>query len=280
MIKIDKTIAGKPQSIPYKIHQMFICDQLFQSIDDLPTHKDSSADNICCMRDAALSHSMINPEYDYKFYDKQDIYHYMSNIDCSGARFSHDDVMECYNKINSNTLLCDFTRLFLIYFEGGIYLDADTFSRIPFSTFFESTDTWVVNPGHGGDLNTGAVACVPRMKLFENMIVQSIQNIKMYKPNDSLASIAGGPILTSIATNMYPELMNELRQHKSKPWSCGIPTCDHVSVHGNHNTDTESIKILKHDCFGGSVQYQYPRYKNDLNTLKSTYWKHDKSLIS
>lgn len=279
MIKINKTTVAGNQSIPRKIHQMFICDRQFRSIDDLPAYDESSMDNICCMRDAVLSHSIINPEYDYAFYDKHDIYQYMSNIDCSETQFTHDDVMECYMKIKSNTLLCDYTRLFLAYYEGGIYLDADMFSRIPFSTFIESTDTWIVYPGHQGDLNNSVIVCVPGMKLFEIMIVQAIQNIKTHKPNDALASIAGGPVLTSIATKMFPELMCELRHHKTSPWSCGIPTCDHVDIHGYYKTGSHVIKILKNDHFGGAVQFQYPRYKNDLNTLKSTYWKNDINIV-
>lgn len=63
--------------IPYKIHQTF-------KISTVPKK----------MYDATLSYKNLNPNYDYYFYDDNNILSIIDNFDCSQFLFSKDDLKE------------------------------------------------------------------------------------------------------------------------------------------------------------------------------------------
>lgn len=71
-----------------------------------------------------------NPEYDIKIWFNQDIYNLLKSIDQKYLNF--------FNNIKMLICKCDFIRMLIIYFTGGIYSDLDFFCLRPLDRLIEN----------------------------------------------------------------------------------------------------------------------------------------------
>lgn len=279
MFKLSKKKEGLPQKIPYNIFQMFLCDRSFNSLEDLPTYKYSSLDNICCMRNAVSSFINLNPEYNYYFYDQDGALDYISSLEDNGQfNFSISEYKKCYNKINSNTLKSDFFRLLLIYIEGGIYIDADAYCRFSFSSFVGKDDILVSGTGKRGEIHFGCLAYAPKNQLIGLTIQEGIKNILSFNDDISLENICGAPILNKVFKTIFPTESLELSNLQFVGWKI-LKDRGSVKIAKRINFSGGNFSIVEGDHLGGALKFQYPRYKNDLISLGASYWKQDKKII-
>ena len=279
MFKLSKKKKGSPQKIPYNIFQMFLCDRSFNSLEDLPTYKYSSLDNICCMRNAVSSFINLNPEYNYYFYDQDGALDYISSLEDNGQfNFSISEYKKCYNKINSNTLKSDFFRLLLIYIEGGIYIDADAYCRFSFSSFVGKDDILVSGTGKRGEIHFACLAYAPKNQLIGLTIQEGIKTILSFNDDTSLENICGAPVLNEILKTTFPTESLELSNLKFVGWKT-LKDAKSVEVAKRIKVSGGNFNILKGDHLGGALRFQYPRYKNDLISLGASYWRQDKRII-
>ncbi|SLN63460.1 Glycosyltransferase sugar-binding region containing DXD motif protein [Roseovarius albus] len=106
-------------TIPRVIHQTFETSQVTQS-----------------MYDAAMRWVEINPEFEYRFYDKDD------RRDFIRKHFG-GDMLSAYDKINHGAFKADFWRYCILYQHGGVYADIDILTLAPLRQVIHAGDQFV-----------------------------------------------------------------------------------------------------------------------------------------
>ena len=99
--------------IPKIIHQTWSSKEENHSIDKL---RNTWIDN--------------NPEFEYKFYDDDDILNYIE------LHFD-EHTLQCYKRIVNGSLKADFFRYCVLYREGGVYIDIDIACMVPLEDIFD-----------------------------------------------------------------------------------------------------------------------------------------------
>ena len=278
MFRIKKRKNNTGQMIPCKIFQMFLCDRSFDCVEDLPSYKHSTKDDICCMRDAVNSFVLHNPDYDYNFYDLEGAQQYIWSLDDNLPGIDLSVYKKCFNKINSNTLKSDFFRLLLVYVEGGIYVDVDAYCRASFTSFINKDDTLVTGTGKRGEIHFGCLAYAPGNEVIRLTIQEGMNNIMTYDGEMELQNICGAPVLNRNFQALHNELSVHLSTMEYVKWK-ELQNSNTVKTVKRFKTSNGYFNILRGDHLGGAIKFQYPRYKNDLMTLGACYWKQDTRCI-
>ena len=86
----------------------------------------------------------INPEYDYRFYNDEDVDKFIYKE--FGA-----DVYKQYSRITIGAAKADFFRYAILFKKGGIYMDIDSMTSSKFSSWIKNDDRAIItkerNPG-------------------------------------------------------------------------------------------------------------------------------------
>lgn len=161
----------------------------------------------------------INPNWEYRFYDDNDIINFISaNYD--------DNILQAYNSINVKygAARADFFRYLLIYKVGGVWLDIKaTINRSLDETLkkndyfllsqwqnkmgeiFQGRGLWsVLRFIPGGEFQQWHIISAPNNPLIKQVIDTVLNNIKIYSPQRFGVGLEGvllttGPIMYSLS---------------------------------------------------------------------------------
>jgi len=91
-----------------------------------------------------LSYIDNNPDYQYEFYDDKRMIDYVYNYDCSDFNFSSNELIHAFDSIKIPAGKSDIWRYLVIYENGGVYVDFDTYCFRSLSHIIKSDDDIVV----------------------------------------------------------------------------------------------------------------------------------------
>jgi mannosyltransferase OCH1-like enzyme len=167
------------RQIPKKIHQVFFSDRA------LP-------------KDIAINIDLLrqqNPEWEYCFYNDQDMHRFVKENYSSEIIDSYDKLEKSYG-----AACVDFFRYLLLYRVGGIYLDIKSSSSRPLSSVIRADDTFLlsqwrnssdekyagwglhddINWVPGGEFQQWYIAAAPEHPFLAAVIANVVRNIKLY----------------------------------------------------------------------------------------------------
>jgi len=199
----------------------------------------------------------MNPEYDYVFFDDNDIKHYISNHSFKEFTFSKDKFIYAYNKIIPGAGKADLFRYLIMYDKGGCYMDIDTTCLCPLSHFIEPDDEVVSGIGERGDFHQWGLIYTPKhpfMKMALEIAVNNIIYEQFIYNTRSLEYLCGPPCL-DIAIKRILHLEQTYR-----------------FTSGKYLTHNITYTLLKGDFFDNNVAFKYKDYKKDLSSLHVNYW--------
>lgn len=74
-----------------------------------------------------------NPCYSYHFFDDKDIYEFINDT-------FDQQIVDAYNKLQIGAAKADYWRYLVLYKNGGVYLDIDSFINCPIDTIIDDND--------------------------------------------------------------------------------------------------------------------------------------------
>jgi mannosyltransferase OCH1-like enzyme len=233
--------STKERRIPYKIHQTFKTNRMPPA-----------------MFAAANSYVTQNPDYDYFFYDDDDIVAVLEAYDCSGLAFTKEELRKAYEAMNTGAGKADLFRYVIVYQEGGCYFDIDTVCLKPLDTFLDEEDELVSGIGDRGDLHQWGMIYAQRHPFVKKALENSVYNIlnrRFVAGYRNLEGLTGPPCL-DISIKEVLQLPLHVR------FTSGIYT---IKGHRFH--------VLNGDFFGGAIQFKYEGYRDDLRAMNIAYWQ-------
>ena len=96
--------------------------------------------------------SSLNPEYNYLFFDDNDINKFIENYDFSELSVSKADFKKAFLKIKPGAGKADLFRLLIIYAIGGCYFDIDTTPLVPLNKIIKIEDEVVSGIGRRSEI--------------------------------------------------------------------------------------------------------------------------------
>lgn len=166
----DMTIS---ENIPKIIHQTFYTK-------DLPA---LLAENVLKIKEN-------NPNWEYRFYDDQDIDNYI--------QINFPDLFNVYKKINPNygAAKADFFRYLVIYSEGGVYLDIKSGAEKPLDEIIKNTDKYILSHWPRS---------YPKAMLGQHAdITNSVGELQQWH----VISVAGHPFLKAVINNVCNNILH------------------------------------------------------------------------
>lgn len=233
--------STKDRIIPYKIHQTFKTNKI-------PKH----------MYNAAQSYIQMNLEYNYFFYDDDDINNILDVYDCSEFTFSSDNLKKAYNKMNTGAGKADIFRYMILYTEGGCYFDIDTVCLNPLDIFINDDDELVSGLGERCDLHQWGMIYKKGHPFIKRTLEKCITNIlnetyvDEYK--NSLEGLTGPPCLDYSIKEVL-----------------GLPA-NYKFKKGKYTIGNYKFNILNGDFFGNNIQFKYKEYFTELKSMNINYW--------
>ena len=143
-----------------------------------------------------------NPDYKYKFFNKDDRKNFIKdNFDIS--------VLNAYNKIIPGAFKCDLWRYCVLYIEGGVYVDIDTYCMGKLDNFIGKNDEFVVpidlnvkiDEGQH-NLACGFIASIPKSEILLKAINQIVYNVEHNIIPKSILDFCG-PGMLGRSVNKY-----------------------------------------------------------------------------
>lgn len=161
-----------------------------------------------------------NPEYEYRFYDDEDILNFLTN--------EFPEFLEGYKELKFGASKADLWRYLIIYKHGGIYADMDCICNNSLRKWLDPSALFVTQLGINKDLCQWLIISVPGNPLFLKTAEKSLENIlkKNYKAshygfkygdnklsisdntplltfNHDVLGLAGPPVLQQTAEECY-----------------------------------------------------------------------------
>nr|QFG74718.1 MAG: glycosyltransferase sugar-binding region containing protein [Megaviridae environmental sample] len=204
---------------------------------------------------------ILNPEYDYLFFDDIDIENYIENFDYSELNLSKAELMKAYKKIKPGAGKADLFRLLIIYDKGGCYFDIDTTPLVPLRTFIKSDDEVVSGIGERGDFHQWGLIYIPKHPFIKKTLELATSNIinENFIDNKKQLEYLSGPPCLDLAIK---QALKKDKRYRFKP--------------GKYTVNGISYTLLNGDLFNNNVGFKYKGYKNDLSKMGIKYWTKDK----
>jgi hypothetical protein len=174
------------------------------------------------LKDYANTWIQNNPEYDYRFYDDDDIIEFLKK--------DFPDYLEAYNKIKYGASKADLWRYLIIYKYGGVYSDLDCRCINPLRDWVNPLSAYVTQLGENKDFCQWLIISVPQNPIFLKAAQKALQNIEhnsnyaeyygfeftqgklsirenhpLNKANDKIFGLAGTPVLQESAEECFRE---------------------------------------------------------------------------
>lgn len=211
-----------------------------------------------------------NPEYEYKFFDDDDIIDFIRN--------DFPAYLQAYNKIKYGASKADLWRYLIIYKYGGVYVDMDCKCINPLRQWIDPGAKYVTQIGINKDFCQWLIISVPQNPIFLKAAQKALQNVEhssylaeyhgfevnegqlsirekepLYKVNDQVFGLAGTAVFQEAAETCFREGLLK----------------DFLS----------SIQIV---CVSGTISCQmncnvahdtaHPEYRKALSLLKTPYY--------
>lgn len=122
------------------------------------------------MKEYADTWMIQNPEYEYRFFDDNDIIDFLKN--------DFPDYLEGYKKIKYGASKADLWRYLIIYKFGGVYVDLDCRCINPLRNWIDPEAAFVTQLGINKDICQWLIISVPGNPLFLKAAQMTLQNIK------------------------------------------------------------------------------------------------------
>jgi hypothetical protein len=180
------------------------------------------------MKDYVDSWITKNPEYEYRFFDDQDVQNFLKK------HFS--DYYKVYNKIKFGSSKADLWRYLIIYKYGGVYADLDCRCNNSLKQWIRPDAQFVTQLGINKDICQWLLISEPGNPIFLKAAEKSLENIINDAPkaahygfklingqlaisddtpvsvfNDQVLALAGPPVLQQVAEDCFNEgLLNNI----------------------------------------------------------------------
>ena len=229
------------------------------------------------MKNYADSWTELNPEYEYRFYDDDDI------IDFIKTDFP--DYLEGYKKIKYGASKADLWRYLVIYKYGGVYADIDCKCINPLRQWIDPEAAYVTQLGTNNDICQWLIISVPQNPIFLKAAQKTLQNsehkssiashhgfeftknklvirenVPLLKFNHAVLGFSGPPVLQEAAEACF----------KDGSFTGILPFTQIVCVSGAASCQMNGN--VKHDC-------GHEEYKKALKQLKTHHYNRFASRI-
>ena len=112
----------------------------------------------------------LNPEYEYRFYNDNDIFEFINTY--------FPEFIEGYKKIKYGASKADLWRYLIIYKYGGVYADMDCRCMNPLRQWIEPEAAYVSQLGINKDFCQWLIISVPENPVFLKAAKKTIQNLE------------------------------------------------------------------------------------------------------
>ena len=202
----------------------------------------------------------LNQEYNYLFFDDDDILKYISTYNFNKINISKDTFLIAYNKIKPGSGKADLFRLLVIYDIGGCYIDIDTTPLVPLNQIIKPIDEVVSGVGERGDFHQWCLIYIknhPFIKRTLQLAVSNIINKTFINNIKSLEYLCGPPVLDI----GIKSILGYDKKYKFKAGYYCINNISYTLLPGNYLNNT--------------IIFKYKNYKTDLKLMGITYWQND-----
>jgi hypothetical protein len=208
-----------------------------------------------------------NPEYEYRFFDNEDIIGFIEN--------DFPDYLGAYKKIKYGASKADLWRYLIMYKYGGVYADMDCRCINPLRQWIDPGAAFVTQLGINKDFCQWLIISVPQNLIFLRAAQRVLQNIEhnkshaeyngfeftegrlsisenepVKKVNDRVFGLAGSPVLQESAEACLKEgSIADILQFIQIVCISGVKSCQ---MNGN----------VAHDC-------GHPDYIKAISKLKT-----------
>jgi hypothetical protein len=211
------------------------------------------------MHEAAMSWSEYNPEYEYRFSDRDD------RIELIANNFA-EEVLQAYHLLDNGAFKADLWRYCALYTYGGVYADIDTVCQRTLSKLIDKDDRFIIpaSPKKGAVFNA-FICSVSKHPFLKKAIDRAVKLILAGKLTRLFAVV--GPSGLGKAINIALD-----RDKK------------HIFEVGRHQENDFVFRILKKilrkeaiPCIMDGDEIvclnKYDGYYDDLQDSSITYWK-------
>ncbi|TNF98043.1 MAG: hypothetical protein EP297_09055 [Gammaproteobacteria bacterium] len=121
------------------------------------------------MMDYSNSWIEQNPEYEYRFFDDEDITQFIAK--------EFPEYISAYKKIKHGAVKADFWRYLIMYKYGGVYADIDCRCIVPLRKWIQPTAKWVTQIGVNMDVCQWLIISIPGNPVFRKAAEKSCANL-------------------------------------------------------------------------------------------------------
>jgi mannosyltransferase OCH1-like enzyme len=132
------------------------------------------------MKSYADSWIQLNPEYEYRFFDDNDIVDFLKK--------GFPEYLEGYQNLKYGASKADLWRYLIIYKYGGVYADIDCMCINPLRTWVDKDAKYVTALGTNNDICQWLIITVPNNPIFLRAAQKTLENSEN---NNSLSSYYG-----------------------------------------------------------------------------------------
>lgn len=161
----------------------------------------------------------LNPNYTFILYDDEDLEYIFEN--------ENDVIKKAYFRINPRYGACrsDLFRYYIIYVNGGIYLDIKIKCKIPFDNFITYNDTFLVSYWEGlyynkntlnnkkGELQNWHIICNKNNIILKKLFFEIIHLINNLSVNDCQSIIGKGGVLQTTGPIIFTRILEKYINH-------------------------------------------------------------------
>ena len=120
------------------------------------------------MKKYADSWIELNPEYEYRFHDDDDIINFIKT--------DFPEYLDGYNKLKYGASKADLWRYLIIYKFGGVYADMDCKCHNPLETWVNPDSLFVTQLGTNKDICQWLIISVPNNPIFLRAAQKTLKN--------------------------------------------------------------------------------------------------------
>ena len=225
----------------------------------------------------------MNPEYEYRFHDDNDIIDFLKN--------DFPEYLKGYNNLKYGASKADLWRYLIIYKYGGVYADIDCICINPLRNWVDKQATFVTALGTNKDICQWLIISVPKNPIFLRAAQKTVENsqnqkvtshygfeyienqliIRENKPlskfDHPVLALSGPPVLQSAAEECFREgLLSRILPFIQVVCVSGSTSCQ---MNGNvrHDTGNQDYKSSYKALHLNHYNSRWERMKRNVRRL-------------